>query len=259
MDAQPHDPVPGRWRDRGVQAADRRGAGSDQEPDILTLATVRLCVAQRHGDVLAGAEVDVSPAERRDLAAPQRPVEQEPHDRAVDEAAARGRLRALETTAGTPPPGAGLQDGGALVGRQPAGRAAAGGGVGRLRAPEVRERPPGERPGHRFLAGVAGGPLDGGDRLVGRRRRPAGLLEVADVGGEDGVVQRPSVEPGCELAARRGVDAARVARDALPAVLVPDSGGRRRGRPRRRAAVRGCQGRKDTLIERNYAMVKATT
>ena len=39
---------------------------------------------------------------------------------------------------------------------------------------------------------------------------------MADVGGEDGVVQRASVEPGGELAARRRVGAACVARDAHP-------------------------------------------
>ena len=127
VDAQPHDPIPRRRRDRGVQAADRGGAGSDQVTDIITPATVRLCAAQRHGDVLAVVEVDVRPAERGDLAAPQRPVEQEPHDRAVDEAAARGRLRALEAAAGAPPPGAGLQEGRALVGRQAAGPPRGGG------------------------------------------------------------------------------------------------------------------------------------
>ena len=96
------------------KTADRGRAAVDQVSDIDRSA-VRLRAAQLHDDVLAVAEVDVGPAGRRHLAAPQCSVKQKPDERAVDEAAA------LEAAAGPPRLGAGLQDGGALVGRQPAG------------------------------------------------------------------------------------------------------------------------------------------
>ena len=63
----------------------------------------------------------------------------------------------------------------------------------------------GERPVGRLLAGVAGGTADGGDGHGSGGRRPAGRAKMPDVGGEARVVERPSLEPGDELAERRRV------------------------------------------------------
>ena len=107
------------------------------------------------------AEVDVGPAQGRHLAPAQRTVEEQPDDRAVNQAAALGRLLPFEAAAAPSPPRAGGEDGVALVGRQPPGLSAAGGGD--FGAAELFEGLAGERPVWRLLAGVAGGPAGGGD------------------------------------------------------------------------------------------------
>ena len=98
--------------------------------------------------VVAVGQVAVGPAEGGDLAATERPVEQQGDDRTVDQAAALGGLRALEAAAGAARAEAGGEDGGALVGGEAAGLAAAGRRVGRVRSPELLEGVSGERPAH---------------------------------------------------------------------------------------------------------------
>ena len=65
---------------------------------------------------------------------------------------------------------AGGEDGGALVGGQAAGLAAAGRCVARGRSPEPLDRVPGERSDRHGLAGVTGGARDGRDGHRGGRR-----------------------------------------------------------------------------------------
>ena len=72
-------------------------------------------------------------------------MEEQGDDRAVDQAAALGGLRALEAASGAARAKAGGEDGGALVG----GQAAARRRVGRGRSPEPRGR---ERPNRHGLA-----------------------------------------------------------------------------------------------------------
>ena len=61
------------------------------------------------GDVVATVgELDVGPAQNPHLAAAQRPVKEQRHDHGVDEAAALGRLGALEAAAGAARPEAGM-------------------------------------------------------------------------------------------------------------------------------------------------------
>ena len=100
----------------------------------------------------AVAEVDVGPAQGRHLAPAQRTVEEQPHDRAVDQAAALGRLLPFEAAAAPSPPRAGGEDGVALVGRQPPGLSAAGGGERRAVAIGL--------PFKRRCGGQPGGRLD---------------------------------------------------------------------------------------------------
>ena len=81
--------------------------GRDGDNDVVAVAEVdvgRATGPPRPGaagddDVVAVAEVDVGPAERGHLVAAERPVEQQPDDRAVDEPPALGGLRALEAAA----------------------------------------------------------------------------------------------------------------------------------------------------------------
>ena len=94
-------------------------------------------------------------------------------------AAALGGLRALEAAAGAARAEAGGEDGGALVGDEAAGLAAARPGVGRVRSPET---PHGS-------AGIAGGALDGGNHHRSGRGRAAGLVKGPKVGGEARVVE----------------------------------------------------------------------
>ena len=100
--------------------------------------------------VVAVGQVAVGPAEGGDLAATERPVEQQGDDRTVDQAAALGGLRALEAAAGAARAEAGGEDGGALVGGEAAGLAAAG--RGGASAASVRRNSSmacrGERPAH---------------------------------------------------------------------------------------------------------------
>ena len=198
-----------------MQAADRGRTAADQTPHICTLSgRVGLRAADGDYDVVAVAEIDVGPAERGDLAATERAVKQQGDDRTVDQAAALGGLRALEAeaAAGAARAEAGGEDGGALVGVEASGLAAAGRGVGSVRSPKPLERAPGERPDRHGSAGIAGGPLDGGDHHRSGRGRAAGLVKVPKVGGEARVVERSSLEPGVELAAGHGVGAAGVGR-----------------------------------------------
>ena len=139
-------------------------------------------------------------------------MEQQGDDRPVDQATALGGLRALEATAGAARAEAGGEDGGALVGGEAAGLAAAVRGVGRVRSPKPLERTPGERPDRHGRAGIAGGALDGGDHHRSACGRAVGLVKVPQVGGEVRVVERSSLEPGVELAAGHGVGAAGVGR-----------------------------------------------
>ena len=202
----------GRFRRRrGVETADGGRAAADQTPAVGPFAGgVRLRVAAGDDDVLAVAEVDVGPAQGRHLAPAQRTVEEQPHDRAVDQAAALGRLLPLEAAAGPSPLRAGGEDGGALVGRQPPSLSAAGGGD--FGAAEVFEGLASERPVGRLLTGVAGGPAGGGDGHRGGCLRAAGRPKMADVGGEARVIERAAVEPGGELAVCRGVGSAGIRR-----------------------------------------------
>ena len=155
--------------------------------------------------------MDVGPAQNRHIAAAQRPVKEQRHDRCVDEAAARGGLGTLEATAGAARPPAGGEHGGALLGGEAAGLAAAGGGVGGRRAAEALDGLAGERPGRRLLTGVAGGAPHGGDGQRGGCRRAAGLVQIPQIRREARIVQPPAGEPGGELAESRGVYAARCA------------------------------------------------
>ena len=90
-------------------------------------------------------------------------MEQQGNDRTVDQAAALGGLRALEAAAGAARAEAGGEDGGALVGGEAAGLAAARRGVGSVRSPKPRERAPSERPDlhrSRVLQGVCDAPVE---------------------------------------------------------------------------------------------------
>ena len=98
-----------------MQAADRGRAAADQTPHVRTPpGRVGLRAADGDYDVVAVAEIDVGPTEGGDLAATERPVEQQGDDRTVDQAAALGGLRALEAAAGAARAEAGGEYGGAL-------------------------------------------------------------------------------------------------------------------------------------------------
>ena len=129
-----------------------------QTPDVGPfIGGVRRRVAAGDDDVSAVAEVDVGPAQGSHLAPAQRTVEVLPHGRAVDQAAALGRLLPLEAAAGPSPLRADREDGGALVGRQPPGLSAAGGGdFGAAEAVRAAWRVSGTV--GRLLTGVAGWP-----------------------------------------------------------------------------------------------------
>ena len=148
-------------------------------------------------------------------------MEQQGDDRTVDQAAALGGLRALEAAAGAARAKAGGEDGGALVGGETSGQAAAAQG-GSVRTPKPLVRAPGERPDRHGSAGLAGGTLDGGDHHRSACGRAAGLVKVPQVGGEARVVERSSLEPSVELAAGHGVGAAGVGRRR--ALKEPDRG-----------------------------------
>ena len=223
VDAEADDRIPRFRRDRGVQAADCGRATADQTSHISTPpGRVGLRAADGDYDVVAVAEIDVGPAERGDLAATERPVEQQGDDRAVDQAAAFGGLRALEAAAGAARAEAGGEDDGALVGGETSGQAAAARCVDSVRTPKPLERAPGERPDRHGSAGIAGGTLDGGDHHRSACGRAAGLVKVPQVGSEARVVERSSIEPGVELAAGHGVGAAGVGRRR--ALEEPDRG-----------------------------------
>ena len=149
-------------------------------------------------------------------------MEQQGDDRAVDQAAAFGGLRALEAAAGAARAEAGGEDRGALVGGEASGLAAAARCVGSVRSPKPLERVPGERPDRRGSTGIAGGALDGGDHHRSGRGRAADLVKVPKIGGEARVVERSTIEPGVELAAGHGVGAAGVGRRR--ALDEPDRG-----------------------------------
>ena len=68
---------------------------------------IRLRAADGDDVVVTVGELDVGPAQSRHLAAAQRPVKEQRHDRGVDDAAARGRLGALEAASGAARPPAG--------------------------------------------------------------------------------------------------------------------------------------------------------
>ena len=98
-----------------MQAADRGRAAADQTPHVRTPpGRIGLRAADGDYDVVAVGQVAVGPAEGGDLAATERPVEQQGDDRTVDQAAALGGLRALEAAAGAARAEAGGEDGGAL-------------------------------------------------------------------------------------------------------------------------------------------------
>ena len=78
---------------------------------------------------------------------------------------------------------AGGEDGGALVGSEASGLAAAARYVGSVRSPKPCERVPGERPDWRGRAGITGGALYGGHHHRSGRGRAAGLAFDA-AGGE---------------------------------------------------------------------------
>ena len=119
--------------------APRAVSSTASQPDA---AAVRCPAALEAGRGAGGRK-----ALGRHLAPAQRTVEEQPHDRAVDQAAALGRLLPLEAAAGPSPLRAGCEDGGALVGRQPPGLSAAGGGD--FGAAEVFEGLASERPAGR--------------------------------------------------------------------------------------------------------------
>ena len=160
-------------------------------------------------------------------------MEEQRHDRGVDEAAPLGGLWALEAAASAPPPSAGGEHGGALLGGEAAGLAAAGGSVGRRGAAEALEGPPGQGSVRCVLAGIAGGAPDGGDGQRGGRRGPAGPMEMSQIRGEARIIERPAVEPEGDPVQGRGVDAARVRRGGPRDEL---------GRGLRVGAVRGGKG-----------------
>ena len=167
-------------------------------------------------------------------------MEEQRHDRGVDEAAALGRLGALVAPAGAAWPPAGGEHGGALLGGEAAGLAAAGGSVGFRRAAEALEGLAGERPGRRLLTGVAGGAPHGGDGQRGGCRRAAGLVQIPQIRREARIVQPPAGESGGELAESRGVYAARVRRRGPRDELGRGLGaGAMRGRERAGCAAAG--------------------
>ena len=112
---------PGSARRRARRRPRRRSRSEIRDPDPAALMAqmavvlngpggrcgfaggVRRRVAAGDDDVLAVAQVDVGPAQGRHLAPAQRTVEEQPHDRAVDQAAALGRLLPLEAAAGPLP------------------------------------------------------------------------------------------------------------------------------------------------------------
>ena len=132
-------------------------------------------------------------------------------------------------------PPAGGEHGGALLGGEAAGLAAAGRGVGGRRAAEALEGLAGERPGRRLLTGVAGG-----DGQRGGCRRAAGLVQIPQIRREARIVQPPAGEPSGELAESRGVYAARVRRGGPHDELGRGLGaGAMRGRERAGCAAAG--------------------
>ena len=161
---------------------------------------IRLRAADGDDDVATVGELDVGPAQNRHLAAAQRPVKEQRHDHDVDQAAALGRLGALEAPAGAARPPAGGEHGGALLGGEAAGLTAPGGSVGGRRAAEALEGLAGERPGRRLLTGGAGGAPHGGDDQRGGCRSATGLKQIPQIRREARIVQPPAVEPGGELA-----------------------------------------------------------
>ena len=90
----------------------------------------------------------------------------------------------------------------------------------RLSSPAIGGGPPvpGEHPGHP-LAGGSGLPGElraearRGDRHRGARRRPAGGVELGEVGGQGHIMELASVEPGVEPPERAGVGPPRVRAD----------------------------------------------
>ena len=84
-------------------------------------------------------------------------MEQQGDDRAVDQAAALGGLLALEAAAGAGRPEASGEDGGALLGSETSGLAAAARYVDSVRSQKPLERVPGERPDRRGSAGITWG------------------------------------------------------------------------------------------------------
>ena len=97
----------------GMQSASQLSSSS--VPHVRTPpGRVGLRAADGDYDVGAVAEIDVGPTEGGDLAATERPVEQQGDDCTVDQAAALGGLRALEAAAGAARAEAGGEYGGAL-------------------------------------------------------------------------------------------------------------------------------------------------
>ena len=134
VDTETDDGIARFRRGRRLQATDRGRAAADQAPDVgMISGLIRLRAADGDDDVATVGELDVGPAQNRHLAAAQRPVKEQRHDRGVDEAAALGRLGALEAPTGPARPPAGGEHGGALLGGEAAGLTAAGRG---------RRRPP---------------------------------------------------------------------------------------------------------------------
>ena len=151
-----------------MQAADRGRAAADQAPDVTAVARrIRLrAAAGDDADVAAVGKLDIRPAQSCHLATAQRPVEEQRDDRGVDEATTLRRLGALESVSGTARSEAGGEHGGALLGGEAAGLAAPGGDIGGRGAPEALEGLPGQRPGRRLFADIAGGTPHGGDYLL---------------------------------------------------------------------------------------------
>ena len=92
---------------------------SGGEAARLSAPGVRWTLGGELGGRTAGRSVrsPSAPLRHQHVAGADRAVEEQPHDQAVDEAAALSGLRGLEVAAGAAPLCAGGEDGGALVGR----------------------------------------------------------------------------------------------------------------------------------------------
>ena len=176
-------------------------------------------------------------AQRRALTSLRRipAMKRESGDHRVEAAALEGDLVGLDAAAAPAWPVADGEDGGQVRRperpRLPSASIAGG--------PPVAAEDPGRPfPGRAGLAGEAGPEARRGHRRRRARRRPALVVELGEVRGEGGVLERPAVEPGGEAAERPGVGPAGVRGERG---LGQPAGGRGRALElgRRGAASRG--------------------